>query len=98
MDRELLRQVGGLRAALTGAVVLGVLGTVTTIFQITFLAIVIGRVFLSGAGLEGVRTPLLLLLGAVVLRPVLLWLQQVVARRGRRGRSSGCATAYLPTP
>jgi ATP-binding cassette subfamily C protein CydD len=63
-------------------VVLGVLGTVTTIFQMTFLALVIGRVFLSGAGLQEVRTPLLLLLGAVVLRPALLWLQQVVARRG----------------
>jgi ATP-binding cassette subfamily C protein CydD len=82
MDRDLLKRAGGLRVPLIGAVVLGVLGTIATIVQMTFLALIIGRVFLSGAGLEELRTPLALLFGAVILRPVILWSKEVVARRG----------------
>lgn len=82
MDRDLLKQAGGFRAPLTGAVILGVLGTVATVIQMTLLAGIIGRVFLSDAGLGELRTPLTLLFGAVILRPVLLWSKEVVSRRG----------------
>ncbi|WP_047865953.1 thiol reductant ABC exporter subunit CydD [Rubrobacter aplysinae] len=82
MDRDLLKRAGGFRAPLIGAVVLGVLGAAATVVQMTFLAVIIGRVFLSGAGLGELRAPLALLFGAVILRPVILWFKEIVARRG----------------
>ena len=82
MNRDLFRQVKRARISLGCAVVLGVLGTTATIAQMALLSKVVDRVFLGGEGLEGVRSLLLLLLGAVVLRSGLLWLREVVAQRG----------------
>jgi ATP-binding cassette subfamily C protein CydD len=82
MNRDLLRQVKRARVSLGCAVVLGVLGATATIAQMALLSKVVDRVFLGGEGLEGVRSLLLLLLGAVVLRSGLLWLREVVAQRG----------------
>ncbi len=82
MNRELLRQIKPARIFLICTIALGMLGTVATIAQMLSLSLVVDRVFLDGESLEGVRTLLLLLLGAVVLRSGLLWLREVVAQRG----------------
>jgi ATP-binding cassette subfamily C protein CydD len=82
MNRELLRQVKPARIFLICTIALGMLGAIATIVQMLSLSLVVDRVFLSGESLEGVRTLLLLLLGAVVLRSGLLWLREIVAQRG----------------
>ena len=82
MNRELLRQVGPARVFLGTTVALGVLVAVATIFQMVLLAKVVNRVFVEGAGLGDVGTPLLLLLAASVVRSALLWVREVAAQRG----------------
>src|SRR5215210_3733724 len=82
MNRELLRQVKSARVFLSCAIALGVLGAAATIAQMVFLSKIVDRVFLAGESLEGVRTLLLLLLGAIVLRAGLLWLREITAQRG----------------
>ncbi|MCA1717897.1 MAG: thiol reductant ABC exporter subunit CydD [Actinobacteria bacterium] len=82
MNRELLRQVKPARIFLVCTIALGMLGAVTTIAQMLFLSLVVDRVFLAGENLEGIRTLLLLLLGAVVLRSGLLWLREIAGQRG----------------
>jgi ATP-binding cassette subfamily C protein CydD len=82
MNRELLRQVKPARIFLSCAIALGVLGAAATVAQMVFLSKIVDRVFLSGESLEGVRTLLLLLLGAVVLRAGLLWLREITGQRG----------------
>ena len=64
------------------AIALGVLGAAATVAQMVFLSKVVDQVFLTGESLEEVRTLLLLLLGAVVLRASLLWLHEITAQRG----------------
>ena len=61
---------------------LGVLAAVATIAQMVALARVVDRVFLEGAGLEDVGTPLFVLLASSVLRSGLLWAREVTAQRG----------------
>jgi ATP-binding cassette, subfamily C, bacterial CydD len=82
MNRELLRQIKPARIFLVCTIALGMLGAVATIAQMLFLTLVVEGVLLAGESLEGVRTLLLLLLGAVVLRSGLLWLREIVAQRG----------------
>ena len=64
------------------AITLGVLGAAVTVAQMVFLSKAVDRVFLVGESLEEVRTLLLLLLGAIVLRAGLLWLREITAQRG----------------
>ncbi len=97
MNRDLFRQVKRARISLGCAVILGVLGAAATIAQMALLSKVVDRVFLDGEGLEGVRPLLLLLLGAVVLRSSLLWLREVVARRGAIRIRESCGSASSPT-
>ena len=82
MNRDLFRYVGSARVFLGATVLLGVLVAVATIAQMVLLAGVVDRVFVGGAGREGVGTLLLLLLGASVLRSGLLWGREVTAQRG----------------
>jgi ATP-binding cassette subfamily C protein CydD len=82
MNRALLRQVKPARIFLICTIALGMLGAAATIAQMISLSLVVDRVFLAGESLASVRTLLLLLLGAVVLRSGLLWLREVVAQRG----------------
>ena len=82
MNRELLRQIKSARIFLICTIALGMLGAAATIAQMLSLSLVVDRVFLDGESLEGVRTLLLLLLGAIVLRSGLLWLREIVAQRG----------------
>jgi ATP-binding cassette subfamily C protein CydD len=82
MNRELLRQVGSARASLGITVALGLLAAAATIIQLVFLSRVVDQVFLEGVSLVDVRDPLLLLIGASVLRSGLLWVREVAAQRG----------------
>src|SRR5918997_1176055 len=82
MNRELLRQVRPAQSWLGATVGLGVLVAVATIAQMVLLARVVDRVFLGGAGLAEVGTPLLLLLAASAVRSLLLWGREVTAQRG----------------
>src|SRR5215204_3652606 len=82
MSREFLRQVGSARASLGLSVALGVLVAAATIAQLVFLSKVMDRVFLEGLDLGEVESLLLLLLGASLLRSVLLWGREVAAQRG----------------
>jgi ATP-binding cassette subfamily C protein CydD len=82
MNRELLRRVPSARVSLGATVALGILAAVATIAQMVALAKVVDRVFLEGAGLGEVGTPLSVLLVASVLRPGLLWAREVTAQRG----------------
>ena len=82
MSRELLRQVRPAQAWLGATVGLGVLVAVATIAQMVLLARVVDRVFLGGAGLAEVGTPLLLLLAASAVRSLLLWGREVTAQQG----------------
>lgn len=71
-----------MRAFLALVVLLGVLGAGATVVQMAFLSKIVDRVFLKGAGLTDVRSLLLLLLGAVLVRSALLWVREVVAQGG----------------
>lgn len=82
MNRALFRQVRAARTSLGLTVVLGLLAAAATIAQMVFLSKVVDRVFLKGADLGEVSALLLLLLGASVLRPGLLWAREVAAQRG----------------
>src|SRR5215207_128439 len=82
MSREFLRQVGSARASLGLSVALGVLVAAATIAQLVFLCRDVARVSLEGLDLGEVESLLLLLLGASLLRSVLLWGREVAAQRG----------------
>src|SRR5215207_10101409 len=71
------------RLSLGEVAALGFLASVATVFQIVVLAHIVDHVFLGGAGLAEVRRLLLLvLLGATLVRALLLCSQEVVAGRG----------------
>ncbi len=69
-------------AYLVLGVFFGFLAAAATVVQMVLLGEVIARVLLEGAGLEGVRRPLALLLGVVAARPGFVWLREVLALRG----------------
>jgi ATP-binding cassette, subfamily C, bacterial CydD len=82
VNRELVREAPSARVSLGLTVAFGLLGAAATILQLVALSKVVDGVFLEGAGLVEVRGQLLLLLGASVLRSVLLWGREVAAQRG----------------
>src|SRR5215213_7620822 len=82
MNRELLFQVRSARGSLGLTVALGLLAAAATIVQLLALSRVVDLVFLDGRDLAGASGPLLLLLGASLLRSGLLWGREVAAQRG----------------
>lgn len=88
------------KAFLAWAVIFGLLAAAATVVQMVFLGDIVARVLLDGAGPGEVGRPLAFLLGAVVARPVFVWLREVAALRGaavakRRVRER--LVEYLPT-
>ena len=69
------------RSMLALVIALGILGAVTTIVQMALLSEIVNAVFLSRKNLAQVLEPLLLLLGAIVLRACLLWGREVTAQQ-----------------
>jgi thiol reductant ABC exporter CydD subunit len=81
LDPRLLRYARTTRVYLALSVALGGATAGLVIAQATLLADLIGRAFLGGTSLAALRTPLLLLLGVVVGRAFVAWLQEVAAHR-----------------
>ena len=81
LDPRLLRYARTTRIYLALSVALGGATAGLVIAQATLLADLIARAFLGGASLAALRTPLLLLLGVMVGRAFVAWLQEVAAHR-----------------
>src|SRR5215470_20019093 len=81
MHKKLLIYIRPLRGILAFTIVLGILGVIATIAQMTLLSGVVNAVFLSHRGLTQVLLPLALLPGVLILRASLLWGREVTARR-----------------
>lgn len=82
MNKDLIREVKPARKFLTLTVILGILIAGATVVQMFFLSRVVADVFQGGKDLGGTEGLLLLLLGAVVLRAVLVWGREVVSQKG----------------
>ncbi|QKG23688.1 thiol reductant ABC exporter subunit CydD [Actinomadura verrucosospora] len=103
LDPRLLRYARTTRVFLLSSVVLGTATAALIIAQATLLATMLTRAFLHGAALTELRTPLLLLLGVVLGRALVAWLQEVAAHRSSaavksqlRGRLLAHAMALGP--
>ncbi|GAC1347698.1 MAG: thiol reductant ABC exporter subunit CydD [Ktedonobacteraceae bacterium] len=81
MHKKLLVYIKQSRGILAFTVVLGVLGAIATITQMTLLSEIVNAVFLAHKGLAQVLLPLALLMGAIMLRASLLWGREVTAQR-----------------
>ncbi len=81
MHKQLRTFLKPSRVILTLTIVLGVLGAITTIVQMTILSEIVNAVFLARKGLAQVLLPLTLLLVAIVLRACLLWGREVTTQR-----------------
>jgi ABC-type transport system involved in cytochrome bd biosynthesis fused ATPase/permease subunit len=82
MNDYLFKRGGLVRVYLGATVVVGLIVAVATIVQMVLLSRVVDRVFLGGRDLGDIRTLLLYLLGAVVVRAGLLWAREVAAQWG----------------
>ncbi len=82
MHKKLLATINPSRDIQVFTVVLGLLGAIATIAQMTLLSQVVNAVFLSHQGQAQVLLPLALLMGAIMLRASLLWAREVTAQRG----------------
>ncbi|WP_202124916.1 thiol reductant ABC exporter subunit CydD [Actinomadura physcomitrii] len=103
LDPRLLRYARTTRTFLLASVALGTATAALIIAQATLLADMLTRAFLGGATLTGLRTPMLLLLGVVLGRALVAWLQEVAAHRSSaavksqlRGRLLAHAMALGP--
>src|SRR5258708_8002619 len=81
MHKKLLAYIKPLRGILAFTIVLGTLGAIATIFQMTLLSGVVNAVFLSHKGLAQVLLTLALLPDVLLLRASLLWGREVPAQR-----------------
>src|SRR5947209_8099513 len=81
MHKKLLASIKPSRAMLALTIVLGLLGAIATIAQMTLLSQVVNAVFLSHRVLTQVLLPLVLLMGAMLARASLLWGREVTAQR-----------------
>src|SRR6266852_2049407 len=81
MHKKLLSYLKPSRGILAFTVVLGMLGAIATITQMTLLSEIVNTVFLAHKGLAQVLLPLALLMGAIILRACLLWGREETAQR-----------------
>src|ERR1700730_13663380 len=81
MHKKLLVYSKQSRGILVFTVVLGMLGAIATITQMTLLSEIVNAVFLAHKGLAQVLLPLALLMGAIMLRASLLWAREITAQR-----------------
>ncbi len=81
MYKQLRTSIKPSRGILALTIVLGTLGALATIAQMTLLSEIVNAVFLSHKDLAQVLLPLALLLGALILRASLLWGREVTAQR-----------------
>ena len=95
VDPRLLRLSRTTRRYLVWSVALGSVLAVLVVAQARLLANVIGAVFESGAGLAGVRGPMLALLAVVVARGAVVWTQEWAAHRSSAAVKSQLRVAVL---
>ncbi|MCL4847105.1 MAG: thiol reductant ABC exporter subunit CydD [Acidobacteria bacterium] len=81
LHRRLVPGAGRARRDLLAAIVLGALAGAILVFQAALLARIVDRVFLHGDDLGPVARVLGLLAGVALLRAVLTWATEVLARR-----------------
>lgn len=77
---KLLASIKPARGILAFTVVLGLLGAIATIVQMSLLSIIVNAVFLLHRGLEQMLLPLALLMGVLIIRASLLWWREVTAQ------------------
>src|SRR5260370_25478306 len=80
MHKKLLSYIKPLRGLRALTIVLGTLGAIATIFQMTLLRVVVNAIFLSQRGLTSVILPLALVPGVLILRASLLWGREVTTQ------------------
>lgn len=80
-DHQLLTCIRPLHGILGFTVVLGLMGAIATIAQMSLLSSLVNGVFLLHKGLAQVFLPLALLLGTIILRAGLLWWREVTSQR-----------------
>src|SRR5215831_15837978 len=68
------------RGILAFTVVLGLLGAIATIAQMSLLSMIVNAVFLLHRGLAQVLLPLALFMGTIIIRAGLLWGREVTAQ------------------
>jgi ABC-type transport system involved in cytochrome bd biosynthesis fused ATPase/permease subunit len=81
MQKKILATIKPSRRMLAFTVMLGLAGALAIIAQMTLLSRVVNMVFLSHKGLAQVLLPLVLLVGASILRAGLLWAREGMAQR-----------------
>lgn len=81
MHKKLLAFIKPSRSIVALTIVLGLLGALATIAQMILLSQVVNAVFLSHRVLAQVLLPLVLLMGAILLRASMLWGREVTAQR-----------------
>ena len=80
MNTKLLLDARQARLYLAFSVLCGTLAAATTIVQMFLLSQVVNRVFLVHQSLNQLSRPLLVLLGAIILRAAFVWLREVTAQ------------------
>jgi thiol reductant ABC exporter, CydD subunit len=88
LDPRLLRQARSTGRYLAAVALLGVVGAALVIAQAVLLADAITRVFLGGAGVSELVTPLVVLAAIVLARAGLAWVGEVAAYRAAAGVKS----------
>src|SRR5689334_2849156 len=81
MHKKLLASIRPSRGMQALTITLGLLGALATIAQMTLLSEVVNAVFISRRVLAQELLPLLLLMGAILVRACLLWEREVIAQR-----------------
>lgn len=80
-NTKLLAYIKPVRGILAFTVVLGLLGAIATIAQMSLLSTIVNAVFLLHRDLAQMLLPLALLMGALLIRASLLWWREVTAQR-----------------
>src|SRR5690606_30954053 len=88
LDPRLLREARSTRHYLAAVAILGVASVVLVIAQAVLLADAITRVFLGGAGVSDLVTPLTFLAAIVLARAGLAWAREIAAYRAAAGVKS----------
>jgi ATP-binding cassette subfamily C protein CydD len=80
-DQKLLACIRPVSGILAFTVVLGLMGAIATIAQMSLLSRIVNTVFLLHKGLAQVFLSLALLIGAILIRAGLLWWREVTSQR-----------------
>jgi ATP-binding cassette, subfamily C, bacterial CydD len=80
-EKKLLTRIRPVRGILAFTVVLGLMGAIATIAQMSLLSTIVNAVFLLHKDLAQVFLPLTLLIGAIIIRAGLLWWREITSQQ-----------------